>query len=142
MAAILARFGRIDPCQKHVGPVLSGEKLVDQVALKRSLFDTFPAAIGGEMEGAGLAAAAHRHNIPWIVAKHAFTQPKRWVSLAVLFRISAACKPGPGGRHRQKALGPGGRAVFAPAGAREARPALLHGEFTNTSHIMNGVNVW
>jgi hypothetical protein len=63
------------------------------------------------------------------------------ISMRFAFRISATCKPGPGSRNRQKAPGPGGRAVFAPAGAREARPMLLHEEFTNISHITNGVNV-
>jgi nucleoside phosphorylase len=64
-------FSRPDrsPCGKSVGPLLSGEKLIDDPAFKASLFDAYPAAIGGEMEGAGLAAAAHRHGVPWIMAK-------------------------------------------------------------------------
>ncbi|MGP0067233.1 MAG: hypothetical protein ACLQGP_27020 [Isosphaeraceae bacterium] len=56
-------------CGRQIGPLLSGEKLIDDPAFKRSLFGAYPAAIGGEMEGAGLAAAAHRQGIPWIVAK-------------------------------------------------------------------------
>ena len=64
-------FSRPDrsPCSKFVGPLLSGEKLVDAPEFKASLFEAYPAAIGGEMEGAGLAAAAHRHGVPWIMAK-------------------------------------------------------------------------
>ncbi|WP_165227599.1 5'-methylthioadenosine/S-adenosylhomocysteine nucleosidase family protein [Aquisphaera insulae] len=64
-------FSRPDrsPSGKVVGPVLSGEKLVDDLAFKSSLFNAHPTAIGGEMEGAGLAAAAHRHGVPWIMAK-------------------------------------------------------------------------
>jgi nucleoside phosphorylase len=44
-------------CERHVGPVLSGEKLVDEEEFKADLFARYPQAIGGEMEGVGLAAA-------------------------------------------------------------------------------------
>jgi nucleoside phosphorylase len=53
----------------RLGPVLSGEKLVDEPAFKASLFRTFPQAIGGEMEGAGFCAAAIRSSVPWILVK-------------------------------------------------------------------------
>jgi nucleoside phosphorylase len=56
-------------CERHVGPVLSGEKLIDDPEFKASLFDAYPQAIGGEMEGVGLAAAAVRENLPWILVK-------------------------------------------------------------------------
>ncbi len=56
-------------CSFQVGPVLSGEKLVDNVEFKNSLFDRFPTAIGGEMEGAGVAASAARNGCEWIVVK-------------------------------------------------------------------------
>lgn len=56
-------------CQCHVGPVLSGEKLIDSAKFKTSLIDEYPQAIGGEMEGVGLAAAAVRENVPWILVK-------------------------------------------------------------------------
>jgi nucleoside phosphorylase len=56
-------------CERKVGHVLSGEKLVDEPNFKGSLFTRYPHAIGGEMEGAGLAAAAVRHNVPWILVK-------------------------------------------------------------------------
>jgi nucleoside phosphorylase len=64
-------FGRPDGsrCGRHVGPVVSGEKLIDDPAFKASLFDAYPQAIGGEMEGVGLAAAAVRENLPWILVK-------------------------------------------------------------------------
>jgi len=52
-----------------IGPVLSGEKLVDQASYKEQLFKSFPQAIGGEMEGAGLYAAAARSGVEWIVVK-------------------------------------------------------------------------
>jgi len=52
-----------------VGPVLSGEKLVDSLAFRDQLFEAFPQAIGGEMEGAGLAAVAARAQIEWILVK-------------------------------------------------------------------------
>jgi len=56
-------------CECHVGPLLSGEKLVDDPTFKASLFSHHPQAIGGEMEGVGLAAAAVRHGVPWILVK-------------------------------------------------------------------------
>ena len=56
-------------CERHVGPLLSGEKLVDDPVFKAELFDRYPQAIGGEMEGVGLAAAAVRHGVPWILVK-------------------------------------------------------------------------
>lgn len=56
-------------CERHVGPLLSGEKLVDNPAFKAELFDRYPQAIGGDMEGVGLAAAAFRHGVPWILVK-------------------------------------------------------------------------
>ncbi|AUX31272.1 MULTISPECIES: hypothetical protein [Sorangium] len=52
-----------------LGPVLSGEKLVDNPDFKRSLLETHKAAIGGEMEGAGLYAAAARRKVEWILIK-------------------------------------------------------------------------
>ncbi|QDT64309.1 5'-methylthioadenosine/S-adenosylhomocysteine nucleosidase family protein [Calycomorphotria hydatis] len=56
-------------CGFQVGPLLSGEKLVDNVDYKASLFERYPDAIGGEMEGAGVAAAAERKKIEWIIIK-------------------------------------------------------------------------
>src|SRR5262249_2357436 len=37
-------------CGKRFGPLLSGEKLVDDPTFKAELLGTFPSAIGGEME--------------------------------------------------------------------------------------------
>jgi nucleoside phosphorylase len=56
-------------CGFQTGPILSGEKLVDDSKFKRELFERYPTAIGGEMEGAGIAAAAARKGREWIVAK-------------------------------------------------------------------------
>jgi nucleoside phosphorylase len=53
----------------HVGLILSGEKLVDSENLVNSLLEIEPEAIGGEMEGAGLVAAASRARVDWIVIK-------------------------------------------------------------------------
>jgi nucleoside phosphorylase len=65
------RFNRPDGacCELHVGPVLSGEKLIDDPAFKAALFQHFPQAIGGEMEGAGLCAATGRVGTAWILVK-------------------------------------------------------------------------
>jgi len=56
-------------CGFQAGPIVSGEKLVDNPEFKQTLFERFPAAIGGEMEGAGVAAAAERKRREWIVVK-------------------------------------------------------------------------
>ncbi|MEK7469253.1 MAG: hypothetical protein AAB074_17905 [Planctomycetota bacterium] len=53
----------------HGGRLLSGEKLVDNPAFKRELMIKYPEAIGGEMEGAGVFAAASRDKTEWIVVK-------------------------------------------------------------------------
>ncbi len=53
------------------GPLLSGEKLVDNSVFLARLREAFPSAIGGEMEAAGVYAAASRHEArtEWIVVK-------------------------------------------------------------------------
>ena len=56
-------------CRLIFGPVLSGEKLVDDPEFKKDLFTKYPQAIGGEMEGAGLGAAAVSTGTPWILVK-------------------------------------------------------------------------
>lgn len=56
-------------CKIHIGPVLTGEKLVDNLEFKEKLLAAYPSAVGGEMEGAGLWAAAERHRKEWMVVK-------------------------------------------------------------------------
>lgn len=51
------------------GPLISGEKLIDNPDFKDDFFNRYPDAIGGEMEGVGAYAAAARANIEWIVVK-------------------------------------------------------------------------
>lgn len=78
-AVLLNRFRNVDrwifqspdkeKCRFQVGPLLSGEKLVDDSTFKQELFHRYPTAIGGEMEGAGLASAASRQGKEWIVVK-------------------------------------------------------------------------
>lgn len=46
---------------KHIGQILSGEKLVDNIDFKNKLLEQYPQVIGGEMEGAGLWSAADRN---------------------------------------------------------------------------------
>jgi nucleoside phosphorylase len=53
----------------HIGHVLSGEKLVDNIEFKNALLDQYPQVIGGEMEGGGLWASASRHKKSWILIK-------------------------------------------------------------------------
>jgi nucleoside phosphorylase len=51
------------------GLILSGDKLVDSPALKTNLLLHEPEAIGGDMEAAGLYAAAYKGKVDWIVVK-------------------------------------------------------------------------
>ena len=56
-------------CEVRVGAVLSGEELIDDPDRKAELFAAFSQAIGGEMEGRGLYAAASRAGVAWILVK-------------------------------------------------------------------------
>ena len=51
----------------HFGFFLTGEKLIDNAEFKASLLSRYPEAIGGDMEAAGIYAAAGK--IDWIVVK-------------------------------------------------------------------------
>jgi len=64
-------FKRPDGSESQVkdGPVLSAEVLVDDPDYKRKLFEAFPQAIGGEMEGAGVYSASEEWNTEWIIVK-------------------------------------------------------------------------
>jgi nucleoside phosphorylase len=53
----------------HHGLILSGQKLVDSSEFRNELKKRFPDAIGGEMEGAGIVAAATRGKAEWLVVK-------------------------------------------------------------------------
>ncbi|NES18058.1 MAG: hypothetical protein F6K41_03815 [Symploca sp. SIO3E6] len=57
------------PCNLISGPVLSGDKLVDNPEFKTNLFKRFPHAKGGEMEGIGFCSAANSLKTPWILIK-------------------------------------------------------------------------
>lgn len=51
------------------GTILTGAKLVDNLALREELFALEPEAIGGEMEGAGLYVACQGRKVDWILVK-------------------------------------------------------------------------
>jgi nucleoside phosphorylase len=53
----------------HFGVMLSENVLVNSAEYRRSRKDSEPYAIGGEMEGAGLYAAAARNKVDWIIIK-------------------------------------------------------------------------
>ena len=53
----------------HKGLMLSGEKLLDNEAKLQQLFQQFPGAVGGDMEGAGLMTACHEGKVDWLVIK-------------------------------------------------------------------------
>ena len=46
-----------DPVQVKIDPLVSGPNLIDNVEVKNKLFESFPDAEGGEMEGAGILSA-------------------------------------------------------------------------------------
>ena len=70
---LLAMFrnGEIDwdGSELNFGLVLSGEKLVANQEFRDWLISIEPEAIGGEMEGVGLYAAAHGKKVDWILVK-------------------------------------------------------------------------
>ena len=53
----------------HFGLILSGAKLIDNQSHRDLLLRFEPEAIGGDMEGAGLYAAAQRKRVDWILIK-------------------------------------------------------------------------
>lgn len=60
--------GRKAEC--YFGKLLSGDKVVDDSDFKQLLFDAYPRAIGGEMEGRGAYSACRRKGLnEWIVVK-------------------------------------------------------------------------
>lgn len=65
------RFLRPDgtPCDLHFGTLISGEELIDNPTRKAELFERFPHAIGGEMEGAGLSTTGAYREMRWILVK-------------------------------------------------------------------------
>lgn len=50
-------------------PLLTGEKLVDNLAWRNELKHKYSDYKGGEMEGMGIASACENKNIPWILLK-------------------------------------------------------------------------
>lgn len=57
-------------CRVEFGPLLSGAKLIDDIDFKSKLLRQYPDAIGGEMEGTGVYAAARDATISeWIIVK-------------------------------------------------------------------------
>jgi nucleoside phosphorylase len=71
--ALLDRFrsGEMDwrGAPVHFGLILSGDKLVNDQAFRTQLLKHEPEAVGGEMEGAGLYAAASDAKVDWILVK-------------------------------------------------------------------------
>jgi nucleoside phosphorylase len=51
------------------GQILSGEALVDNLQYRNKLFELFPEAKGGEMEGVGLYTSAQDQGLEWILIK-------------------------------------------------------------------------
>jgi nucleoside phosphorylase len=57
------------PASVHIGLMLSGEKLIADERLRARLLKLEPEAIGGDMEGVGLYAAASDAKVDWILVK-------------------------------------------------------------------------
>lgn len=53
----------------HKGKLLSGSKLLDNPIEKQALMKRYPGSIGGEMEAAGIWAAAARERTEWAIVK-------------------------------------------------------------------------
>ena len=53
----------------HFGLIISGDKLVDSAKFRDKLLELEPEAIGGEMEAAGVYAAALKGHLDWIIVK-------------------------------------------------------------------------
>jgi nucleoside phosphorylase len=58
-----------DKCKIIQCEIVSGEKLINDNSVKTILFDRFPNAQGGEMEGNGFYAANAKNKIDWIIVK-------------------------------------------------------------------------
>ncbi|MEH1826730.1 MAG: hypothetical protein V7L22_15425 [Nostoc sp.] len=56
-------------CKRYYCPILSGDKLIDNLEFKENLFQQFPQAGGGEMEGVGVYASAENMKTPCILVK-------------------------------------------------------------------------
>lgn len=63
-----ARLTRDGP-KIHCGPLLSGNVLLNSPTVRRRMIEAEPDAIGGEMEGLGVYAAAAKDKVDWIVVK-------------------------------------------------------------------------
>src|SRR5207248_10152318 len=70
---LLDRFrASIFDCQGpkiHFGLILSVDRLINNKDYRDKLLRIDPEAIGGEMEGTGVYAAAHRNKVDWILVK-------------------------------------------------------------------------
>ncbi|WP_295429486.1 pentapeptide repeat-containing protein, partial [uncultured Thiodictyon sp.] len=53
----------------HLGTLLSGNRLVDNLDYRTSLLKLEKTAVGGEMEAVGIQLAAYRHDVQWIIVK-------------------------------------------------------------------------
>ena len=64
MAVSLSRTSQV-----HIGEILSGLKLVNDLDFINQLKTYYPEALGGEMEGSGFAAACERYQVSWLLVK-------------------------------------------------------------------------
>lgn len=58
-----------EDCHADICPLVTGEKLVDNLVLRNMLKKTYPDAKGGEMEGQGVSSACSNVGKPWLLIK-------------------------------------------------------------------------
>lgn len=66
---LVEQFRAVAEEHTQFGCIVSGEALVDNPKFREQVQRLVPDAIGGEMEGSGLCAAAERRHTGWIIAK-------------------------------------------------------------------------
>lgn len=119
------------PVRCVVGPVLTGEKLIDEPRFKKELFTRYPDAIGAEMEGAGLYSASARRKTDyilvkaicdWAVRKNSSYQPQAAANAVHFVKHVLSHEHVFGGPEAEGSSIPPGRGEVAPADAgREKR---------------------
>jgi HAD superfamily phosphoserine phosphatase-like hydrolase len=56
-------------CNIHIGKILAGDKLINDENFKIELWNSFPEAIGAEMEGSGIWSACANQDKAWVIVK-------------------------------------------------------------------------
>ena len=113
------------------GLILSGEKLVDNLAFRTQLLELAPEAIGGEMEAAGLYTASQNAKTDWIMVKAICDwadgkkgeNKKEYQALAaknaaefVAFALKNVPLLEPSAEHERQSMGPSAQSIVISGG--------------------------